>query len=505
MKENKNNQPKAPKEKKPSKLVAFLKSRNAKRGSLAIAITAIFIAIVIGVNIVVGLLGDRFDSLSVDLTSNDAYKLTDDSLDHLAKFKKDVTIYVLAEEQSLEAQGEYYVQVNKLLGEFEKNSKNIKLKYVNLTKNPTFTTSYPDLDWQNQSYLLVVEHGDEYLGIANEDIFTYDEEMLSYGEEVVSGQNVEQAVLTAMLRVTTEEKIGVTVLGGHGEIECDALTSLLSNNAYDVETISLLNGKISEKSQFVILFAPAKDIDEDTYNTLVDWLHNDGNYGRTLLYVPNDKAPESTPYIDSLLEDWGMEVKRSYLFETDTQYMTNTPYPNLFTIVNYDNTDFSNGLKDTSIPVVMMYCMPIELIDSAAVSLLSSSEAAVEMPLTADENWDYNEEEPKKLIGAAISTKGNEDETKSSNVIVFGSYDSLGASALGVSTFNNAEYVINLFNTIAERDDATITVEGKTLESEELGITSTGTSIALGVVFRYLVPLMVLVIGIIVLIRRRHK
>lgn len=492
--------------KKPNKIIAFFKSRNAKRGTTALALTALFVAVVVGLNIVANQLTQRFPVLSTDLTQNSVYELTDTSVEFMQNLDKEVTVYVLLAEKNLEAQGEYYVQANKLLHQFEQHSKNFNLKYVDLTSNPTFTTPYTDIDWAGKSYMMLIECGEDYLAIDYEDVFTYDEEYLSYyGEYVVDGQQLEQAVLTAILNITTKEKVGVTMLAGHGEFDASALVSLLSNNAYSVENVNLLNGKISDDSQFVIIFAPTNDIDKDTYDTLTDWLYNDGNYGHTLLYVPNDSVTTDMPYIDTLLEEWGMSISKSWIFETDAQYMTNSMYPNLISIYNFDETEFAGGLRNTTIPVVLMYCMPIELIDTTATSLLSSSENAVIMPLDADENWDYNDEQPQKLTGAAISTQGNEDETKSSNVIVVGSYGALAESALSATSFNNSAYFLNIFNTIAQRDDATITVEGKNLDSNELGITSSFTATFLAILFRYLVPLAVVIVGVVMWIRRRHK
>lgn len=494
------------KAKKPSKIGAFFKSRNARRGSVAILLTVLFIAIVVGLNLIANLLTARFPALSADLTTNNVYELTEPSVEFMSQLKKDVNVYVLMEEKSLESGGEYNVQVNKLLHAFDRESTHLNLQYINLTKQPTFTTSYPDVNWSGASYLMLVEHGDDYIAVSSEDVFTYNEEYLSYyGEYVAEGQNLEQALLTAILNVTTEEKVGVTVLSGHGELESTALNSLLSNNAYSVETVNLLNAEIKDDSQFVILFAPATDLDKDTYDTLVDWLYNEGEYGHTLLYVPNDTVTAETPNIDTLLEEWGMAINKSWIFETDAQYMTNSMYPNLISIYNYDSTEFSSNIRDTSVPVVMMYCMPIDFIDPNITSLLSSSTSAVEMPLDADEKWDYNDEEPKELVGAAISTSGNEDNTKSSNVVVFGSYSAFSESALSATNFNNSAYIINLFNTIAQRDDATITVEGKALNTNELGITSTFTVTMLSIVFRYLIPIAVVVVGIVMWLRRRHK
>ena len=507
MNNNIENNTSAPKKaKKPNKIMSFLKSRNAKRGSISILLTVLFIAVVVGLNIVATLLTNRFPVLSSDLTSNSVYKLTQTSVEYVKNLKDDVNVYVLMEEKALESQGEYYIQVNKLLEAFDQQSDHITLKYINLATNPTFTSDYPDINWQTTGYLMLVEHGDSYIAVKYEDVFEYDQEAYqSYGEYVISSQKLEQALLTAVLNVTTEEKVLVTMLEGHGELDPAPLASLLSNNAYEIETVSLLNGKISEESQFVVLFAPTNDIDKDTYDTLVDWLYNDGDYGHTLLYVPNDLVTTETPYIDTLLQEWGMEVQKGWIYETDSTHMTNSMYPNLISIYSYEESDFSGGLRDTSIPVVMMYCMPVEIIDSVATPLLASSESAVVMPLDADEDWDAKNEQEQKLVGAAIASQGNEDNSSSSNILVFGSYTAFSESALKATSFNNSAYFINMFNTIAQRDDVAITIEGKSLDSAELGITSSATSAIIAVFFRYIVPLAVVTVGVVMWLLRRHK
>ena len=125
--------------KKKSKLKAFLTSRNARKGTMAIVLTVLFIAIVVGLNIVAKTLTNNYPVLSHDLTSSNVFELTPTSLEYLDTLEKDITIYVLSEEQALENQGGYYAQVNKLLHQFEQNSKHIDLQYIDLATNSEFS------------------------------------------------------------------------------------------------------------------------------------------------------------------------------------------------------------------------------------------------------------------------------------------------------------------------------------------------------------------------------
>ncbi|MBQ1507165.1 MAG: hypothetical protein IIZ36_01920, partial [Ruminococcus sp.] len=91
-------------------LKAFLKSRKARHGAISVAITAIFIAMVIVVNIICGLLVDRFPDIKLDFTSNQAFAIQEDTAEYMSRLENDVTVNVLMSESSFESQSSYFVQ-----------------------------------------------------------------------------------------------------------------------------------------------------------------------------------------------------------------------------------------------------------------------------------------------------------------------------------------------------------------------------------------------------------
>ena len=119
-KKGKKNKPKKNKEKGSFK--AFLKSRKARHGSLAIVIVAVVVAIVIVLNVICGLLVDRFPDLKLDLTANQSFALQDDTIDYVSHLNKDVTLYVLMPENEVENQGTYFIQAKNLLDKIKSNS-----------------------------------------------------------------------------------------------------------------------------------------------------------------------------------------------------------------------------------------------------------------------------------------------------------------------------------------------------------------------------------------------
>ena len=493
------------KKKDKGSLKAFFKSRKAKRGGLSILLSIIFIAVIVGLNFAASLLVEKVPVLSLDLTANSSYELQPETIEYLKNLEDPVTIYVLASESDFEGQGDYYVQANKLLKKFQQYTDKITIKYVDLTSQPTFTSKYTNYDWSSSSYLLLCESGDQYRALSATDLFDYNQEQAYYyGTYTPEGQHVEQAVITAILNITTKEKVKATILSGHDEADASGIKTLLENNAFEVEEVSLLNKDISDDSQFLIIYAPKVDISDGDLETISAWLNNDDKYGHTVIYMPNDQSDQNHPNIDKLLSDWGMEIGNGLIFETDPSHMTNTNSPYLITIMDYANEEYTEDLKTKDIPVVMPYTMPVKITDdSKATALLTSSEKAVIMPFDADENWDYNEETPAQYNGAVISSESSSDS--SSNVVVIGAYDALSSSALSSTSFNNASYFVNMLNKLAKRDDIGITIEGKSLDNTAIGVTDSATLVILSIFIRFVIPAVILVIGLVVWLRRRNK
>lgn len=508
---NQNTAPAEEKSRKPKKakkdggIKKFFKSRKARHGSIAIAIVAVVIALVIVINVICSLLVDRFPDIVLDLTADNSFALEEDTVDYVAHLDKDVTITVLATEESFESAGSYYLQANNLLKKMEGQSDGkISLNYVNVTNNPSFIQKYTDADWDTGNNVMIVECGDQYGVLTLDDCFEYDQEYYYYyGSYYITSSLVEQAAVTAILNVTTEDKVLVDMITGNQEQDYTGLKNLLENNAYSVNEISLATSDIDEDAEFVILFAPSVDLDESAVDKISGWLDNDGDYGHSLIYIPTEN-PIDTPNLDNLLLEWGMKVNDGYVFETSTDRLISSSSNYVFT-VNY--TDYyTDGLKNPNIPVVSLYTRNIEITDeSTAHGLLTTSTSSGVRPYDADESWDYKDAiEDRELNVAAEGVKTNTDEI-SSRIVVFGSYSMFAEQTMSYNSFNNSAFFMNMVNTVANRDEVGITIEGKSLESAELGITDASTKNILFVVFVVIVPVGVLVIGIVMWLRRRNK
>ncbi|MBE6734865.1 MAG: hypothetical protein E7563_05955, partial [Ruminococcaceae bacterium] len=290
---------------------------------------------------------------------------------------------------------------------------------------------------------------------------------------------------------------------------CSYLPVILEDNAYEMEEVNLLTQKPSEDTDIIIMMAPSVDLTSEAVDNISQWLSNDGDNGKTLVYVPFDHA-EETPNIDLMLEQWGVKVKKGYISENDLSkgIAMSGEDANVTSMMDYAEGAYTDGLTDKSLSVVMPYCMPLEIIDENMASplLQSSSLADVLIPSLEDPTdikYEYSNGTP--LNAAVISEKTN-DNDESSYMVVWGSYDGLSNKWLYSSysnNLNNTAYFINLLNTLSEKD-AMIVVESVNVGGETMVVNS-GQQIAAFVFFVVIIPVALLVVGILVWNKRRHR
>ena len=123
----------------------MFKSRKFKYGSLATALTIGFIAIVVIINIVVGLILNRLPS-NIDLTSNNIFEVGEETKNTLADLKTDINISIIGDENQLNNASTYYKQIAEIIKLYPKYSNRIKLAWVNLDKNPEFANKFSNED-----------------------------------------------------------------------------------------------------------------------------------------------------------------------------------------------------------------------------------------------------------------------------------------------------------------------------------------------------------------------
>lgn len=479
------------------------KSRKLKYGAIATVITILVLVGVIVINVIVGILSDKYP-LSVDLTKNQAFNLTSDSIDFLNGLEKDVQIYILNDESSFKNGGEYFTQANNVINQYAKHSGHIKVEYVSLDKNPTFSSKYPNASLSTSGILVTC--GDEYKSLTVNDLFEIESSM--YGQYITASK-AEQAMTSALLNVTSDTKVKISFLTGYSEEDSSAFKSLLQSNGYEVVEQNIMTEDIDKEAKLAVIFAPARDYDETALNKLDEFMSNDEQYGKNIVYVANSteqSAPKTN--LNSFLKEWKVQVGEGLVFESNTQRILSSQQPSpYFALNDYVDEEFQKGVKTTTSPVIVPLSCPITVEDTDAVkTLIEYSETSGIVPNNAPTDWKPSQSDingPNPAVVVSTQSKSAGGELVDSNVAVIGSAVALGAEALSTNGFNNSAYFINMFNILCDREES-ITIESKTVGGEQMVITAQQANVW-GAVFIYVLPILVLALGIVIWIRRRNR
>lgn len=492
---------------KPAKPKRKFNVRSFKHGSMSVVLTVVFIAAVVVVNIIVGLISERFDT-TADLTNTGLYTLEEKTEDYLANtLNTDITLTVLRTEKDFEEQSTAYKQINELLKKMEMTGGHIKINYLDLDQNPNYTSQFKGETLAANYIVVECEKTGRHKILSPYEYFSFNQSYLqTYGQYVVEGSNIEQEAVSAMLAVSNEDVIRVAFTEGYGESDSTALQNLLSKNGYETETINLTTtDTIDPDIDFVIMYAPSIDPDAAQLSKLDTYLDNGGAYGKNVFYFASTTQPE-TPNVESFLNDWGVSVGYDRIGQSDANYLISSM--TLFAhLQQISDTEYTSGVVGSSLYTLGADLRPVYVLDRSSNDrevLLTTYDNAFLYPLGVglDENFNIDTAESGTFNDIVMSSHVHTNGAKS-RLCVVGSIQLSGDSFLSYNNANNPELFLGIFNNISGKDDG-ITIKSKTFSNVTFEMNA-ATANTLAVVLCIVIPVLVIVLGIIIWVRRRHR
>ncbi|MVB10906.1 ABC-type uncharacterized transport system [Caprobacter fermentans] len=493
----------------------FFKSSKFRHGSISTAFTAGFIVVVVLVNILVGIVGERFPSVNLDLTKTGSNSLSSEGLKAVDKVSLATTVYVCATKQQVEGdqiyadQGLKYSQVGSLLAKMAERNSKIQVQYIDLDKNPTFASEY-----QSDSLTagdLIVKTDKRHRVLTYSDLFN-----IQYSQDYSSSQvysNVEGALVSALNAVTSEKLPIVAFDTGHAEQQdMTGYQKLLNNNSFETKSFNLLTDAIPDNTQMIVLSLPTRDYTDDEIKKLSDFLGSKTLAGDRSLMVTFSPSQASLPKLATFLEEWGIQVPQAVVVESDqSKFISNNPSDIL--------SDIQSDLQikktsDGSAPdygyFVTPQSCPVKLLFETkggkhTYSLAKSSDSCY----LVDNGTQSTDNLPKQASNtAALSqeTVKNGDKDYNANVIAVGGSSLFTSQIINSSAFGNGTYMVDLAKYATGTADSSSEVQLTTqpLNAQDITMTSqVSTFLGLGV-FVLLIPLIVAVLGIWVYNKRRH-
>ena len=183
------------------------------------------------------------------------------------------------------------------------------------------------------------------------------------------------------------------------------------------------------------------------------------------------------------------------------------------TMLNYSESTYAGDLPARGFFPVTFNSRPLSVgfqskDNTSTTGLLNFADTVFIRPTDAGEDFNGKDNISEDTVGAlAMGTKVryDEDVRSTSNIIVSGSSYFIDAMFLsgGASSFSNSEYLVNLFNQLIQRE-STLQIIPKDIGATQLEINA-NQAMTMFWIFTVSLPIIILIGGIVVWLRRRHR
>lgn len=509
--------------------------RRLRYGTTSTVVTAAVIAAVILLNVIVGVVADKFP-VTLDLSSDKVFTLTEDSVKIAAGIQNEMEIVVFSAESEFEnptfGAGSGIPEYDTTIKEFYnalkqyKSHSNDKLTYTFIDPNqePAKYAAYSKYEVQNGSILFLC--GDRYKTCTMEDLYALDTSDYYNSGNYTFESKVEKVLASNIHNLQSGNEQIVQVLVGHEEdtYTIQGLKELYELNGYAFEELTISGSAAFNKDATVALIpAPSKDYSAADIKKVQEWVYNDGNYGRHLLvYV---SATADCPNLYEFLDvEYDIQVTDELILETDFNRLQN--YNVAYPMADIPDTDYTADSQSTAklfTPQARRITSSLEEYNEEnggvnyKVQLNNYPETASLITLE-----DFEENKSENLFDGDVHDAPLEEYPFSSMMMtvidyynnntsqaVSGSVTVSGCAAMAYAefvqngSFKNEDLLLETLNTVTGTDSG-ITISNKVLSADTVTF-SGGVQLLVGLgLFTVGLPVLMLVICLVVFLRRKN-
>ncbi len=474
----------------------MMASRRLKYGTSAIVIMLSMVVLFVVMNMLVGLV-----PWQLDLTPEGLYSISEQTESLLESIDKEVNIYGLFDVTKVDSSSNYSDVVD-LLKEYEKYD-NIKIEYVDINKNLGFISEMdPDqiLDVSTNNFLVV--SGETKRVIKYFDMFDSIGSETSDFATVDVGSKAELAFTSAIYYVTRDSRPKIYLTTGHDEYSFDydylTLGEIAESNGFDYGIIELsITSRIPDDATMVLIANPTSDFSDDEIKSLQDYMLQ----GKSIMVVMDSyDSPEKYENLQGFLSDYNIEFGYDVIKEGDENYhLVGNRYmifPEL-----YSKTLLNNPIKDVFTNMIAENARSVNVLRKSNSYLeidpllITSEKALAESSL-----GDGNDESGAHFLGVAV-----EDRRTDSRIIALGTADFVQDQTLYIFKQyeeSGVRFMLNCFKWL-EGDTDEILLETKAYFANLINVTAQQSK-TVSIFTIYVLPGVILLIGLAVYLRRRN-
>ena len=468
------------------KIKQQFQTKDSRRGSYSIAVTAVVIGIVILFNLLVAQLPQKIRQ--IDISDTNIYEISSKSQKLLKNLKNDVNLYVIAEKGSTDD------RIKTFITKYASLSGRLRVEWIDPVLHPSALTKY---DTEKNSIVVSCKATDRQTSISFDDILVTESSYYNTSSSATKFDGDGQ-LTSAVDYVTNTKEYKAYYTAGHGETALSSsVTGLMEKSRISVSELNLLTASsIPEDCDLLILNGPTSDLTKDEAKVLTAYLKKGGNVMSLLAYT--DK---SMTRLYGIFEDYGMKVANGYIADAERCYQGNYYYliPNLSV-----SGDMASGISSNSVLVVnskgMTQTDPVR--DTINVeSFMTTSENGCAVTEKKQTQGTY-------ILGAAatesvtVKDSGGKKKKKDSRLTVYGSNMLIDAQI--TESFSTLENLTLFMNSVTANLDSAdnISISPKSLQVTYNTIAHPGI---FSILIIFVIPSVVIAGGFIIWFRRRRR
>ena len=468
------------------KIKQLFQTKNSRRGSYSIAVTAVVIGIVILFNLLVAQLPQKIRQ--IDISDTNIYEISSTSQKLLKNLDKDVSLYVIAEKGNTDD------RIRTFITKYASLSSRLRVEWIDPVLHPSALTKY---DTEKNSIVVSCKATDRQTSISFDDILVTESSYYNTSSSATKFDGDGQ-LTSAVDYVTNTKEYKAYYTAGHGETALSSsVTDLMEKSRISVSELNLLTASsIPEDCDLLILNGPTSDLTKDEAKVLTTYLKKGGNVMSLLAYT--DK---SMTRLYGILENYGLKVANGYIADAERCYQGNYYYliPNLSV-----SGDMASGISSNSVLMInskgMTQTDPVR--DTINVeSFMATSENGCAVTEKKQTQGTY-------ILGAAatesvtVKDSGGKKKKKDSRLTVYGSNMLIDAQV--TESFSTLENLTLYMNSVTANLDSAdnISVSPKSLQVTYNSIAHPGI---FSILIIFVIPFMVIAGGFVVWFRRRRR
>lgn len=338
------------------KMKRLFHTTGTTHGIYSVGLTAVVIAIVVVLNLIVGQLPEQYRN--IDVSNTKIYEITDTSREFLQGLDEEVTFTVLAVKEEADE------RIQTFLSKYASLSKQISVEWIDPVLHPSALKEY---DAAENSIVVSCEKTGKTTTISFDSIVVVDYSAYYYTGSISESEFDGEGQLTSAVNyVASDAGKQIYRTAGHGEAMLPAsVTELMDKSNYTVSEWNLMmNLEIPEDCDLLLMYAPVNDLTEEERDAVLSYL---AGGGKMMLLLGDTEAAE-LPNLAAVMKEYGMEVAEGYIADGQRCYQGNPFY--IFPMLTVSG-DMAKGLSSEM--VLLINAHGLNMADAARDTISTSS------------------------------------------------------------------------------------------------------------------------------------